>query len=99
MTQVLRRLSLLSLPWIFAISAVTACSNPDSSSIQMPATTTTVAACQGGPPPTPNPFLIETLSTGFIILSSNSKPNTTGTDGQQCCPVKENLPAHECGKP
>jgi hypothetical protein len=98
MKRVLRRLSSLSMPWIFAVCAATACSNPDSPSLQIPATTTTVAACQEGPPPASNPFLIDTLSAGFIILSSNSKRNTTGTDGLRCCQVKEILSIQECGK-
>jgi hypothetical protein len=33
-----------------------------------------------------------------MILSSNSKRNTTGTDGLRCCQVKEIQSIQECRK-
>ena len=99
MTPVSHLFSALSLPWIFTIFAVTACSNPDSTSTTTGPGEASALACPGGPPPVPDSFLTETLTTGFTILRSNSKRSTTGSDGLRCCQVKEILSTHECGKP
>ena len=81
MTPFSHRSSALFLPWIFAICAVTACSSSDSTSPTTGPGGTSALACQGGPPPDPDSFLTETLTTGFTILSANSKRNSTGPDG------------------
>ena len=81
MTMVSHRFSALSLPWIFAICAVTACSSPDSTSTTTGPGGNSALACQGGPPADPDSFLTETLTTGFTILSANSRRNSTGPDG------------------
>ncbi len=98
MTPVPHRFSALSMPWIFAVCVVTACTNPDSPSSTTGPGGTFALACPGGLPPVSDSFLTEALSTGFMILKSNSKRNTTGTDGLRCCQVKEILSIQECGK-
>ncbi len=99
MTPVSHRFSALSMPWIFAVCAATACSSPDSPSTTTGPGGTFALACPGGLLPVSDSFLTDTLSTGFMILSSNSKRNITGADGLRCCQVKESQSRQECRKP
>ena len=99
MTPLSHRFSTFSLPWIFAIYAVTACSNPDSTSTSTGSGGVSALACPGELPPGSDSFLTESLATGFTILRSNSKHKTTGPDGTRCCQVEEVSSTHECGRP
>lgn len=90
MTPVSRYWSLRCMPWIFVLWAVTACSSSDSTSTTGPEETVALT-CPDGPPPVPESFLTETPSTGFAILRSHSKHNSTSPDGQRCWQAKEIL--------
>jgi hypothetical protein len=99
MTPFSHRFSALSLSWIFVMCAATACSSPDSPLTTTGPGGTSALACAGEPLPVSDSFLTETLSTGFVILSSNSERNIAGADGLRCCQVKESLSTQECRKP
>ena len=89
MTQISRYFSTHSLPWIFALCAVTACSSSDSTSTTTGPEGTVALACPGEPPPAQDSFLPERPSTGFAILRSHSKRNSTSPDGPRCWQAKE----------
>jgi hypothetical protein len=65
MTPISHCVSLRHLRWIFAVCAVTACSNSNSTPVQTPAPSTTALTCPGGPPPDPDVLITETPFTGF----------------------------------
>jgi len=74
-----------SLPWIFALCAVPACSNSNSTSVQTPVTARTVPACSDGQPPVPDFLITETPFTGFTThpeppLPSLPQAGATVTD-------------------
>jgi hypothetical protein len=67
MTPVSHYFSARSLPWIFAVCVVTACSSSDSTSVQTSAPPATALACPGGQPPVPDSLITETPTTPFTI--------------------------------
>jgi hypothetical protein len=89
MTQVSRYFSTHSLPWAFALCAVTACSSSDNTSTTTGPEGTAALTCQGDPPLDRDSVLVETPSTGFAILRSHSKRNSTSPDGPRCRQTKE----------
>ncbi len=89
MIQVSHYWSVQSMPWIFALWAVTACSSSESPSTTTGPEGTVALTCPGEPAPAQDSFLPERPSTGFAILRSHSKRNSTSPDGPRCWQAKE----------
>ena len=85
------------LLWIFVLCAVTACSNSDGTPTTTGYEGTPLLGCQKGPASGPPSLIVETPSTGFAILRSQSQHNMTAPGGLGCCQVQENLSAQKCG--
>jgi len=74
-TPISHYFSARSLPWIFVMCVITACSSSDSTSVQAPAPTATALACPGGPPPVPASLITETPKTPFTLFTEPSLPS------------------------